>query len=116
MLCSLELEKGGKRVLPELLSEPYPRLERFNTTELDQRDDQLQELRGKIDGVRDNIKQHLAEKRQNEAYCGVCWDRKKSVVLVPCGHLFCAECVERTTNMRCSLCKEPYMNIMKVHI
>eukprot|EP01059_Diplonema_ambulator_P033230 TRINITY_DN685_c3_g1_i1.p1 TRINITY_DN685_c3_g1~~TRINITY_DN685_c3_g1_i1.p1 ORF type:complete len:504 (+),score=57.51 TRINITY_DN685_c3_g1_i1:27-1514(+) len=46
--------------------------------------------------------------------CGVCLDKKKDVVLVPCGHLLCDTCAHEVTE--CPYCRHKIGSRMKVYL
>ena len=46
--------------------------------------------------------------------CDICYDRKKDVALVPCGHCYCNRCV---TNVQiCAICRSSIESYLKLHI
>lgn len=56
---------------------------------------------------------------ENESYvddvtCGICYDKKKQICIVPCGHMLCGECATRLTG-KCFVCKERYTKLVKTY-
>lgn len=60
-----------------------------------------------------------AENVANEAKkawnCGICCERDFSTILVPCGHLLCAECVSSLHRQQCPFCRVRYTATHPVH-
>jgi hypothetical protein len=58
----------------------------------------------------DQITQVAEEVKEDVDYsddvtCTICMTNKKTFVLVPCGHMFCPDCVNRVTN-KCFICRK----------
>jgi len=51
------------------------------------------------------IRAFVAERRAQEGRCGICWEHRKNTVLVPCGHVYCGECVKQLR--LCPECRAP---------
>ena len=48
--------------------------------------------------------------------CTVCYTREVGMVLVPCGHTFCASCAGRAERTRCHSCRARVDSTMRVFI
>lgn len=48
---------------------------------------------------------HTGARRYQQFTCSVCMDRLVDTFLDPCGHLMCEECLVRTRNVSCPLCR-----------
>jgi hypothetical protein len=46
--------------------------------------------------------------------CPVCLDKPRSMACIPCGHLFCTECVKLCGD--CPICRKSIDGAMKVYI
>jgi len=47
--------------------------------------------------------------------CAICMDRKKDIALIPCGHTFCQQCVNRADMKICSICRQPVSSTLRLH-
>lgn len=47
--------------------------------------------------------------------CGVCYDRKISHALVPCGHCFCLVCIE-SSGRCCPICRDVPENLLAIYL
>ena len=54
---------------------------------------------------------------EDSMLCTVCMERGLDVALVPCGHMFCKECVEEWTKQSsgiCPSCNQSFTEVTKV--
>lgn len=77
---------------------------------LEEKEQKISKLEGKVR----KMKQRLESSK-----CAVCIDRTKTVVLLPCRHLFCERCVEvlqgRQENY-CPVCRRDIENTLKIYL
>lgn len=69
------------------------------------------ESKSTVDQLKDSIQQN---KNLNTAQCAICFDSPKATCVLPCGHLYCSECVFKALSSSksssrhagpCSLCR-----------
>lgn len=60
------------------------------------------------------------QKRIEELYlktlCSICFQQEKGVALVPCGHMFCEECINQTYTAVCPVCRRDFTNKVIVYL
>ena len=92
--------------------------------------EQLQTLEGELSGGMARIQEYLRRAQQLELerrlrdemeaeedpFCVVCLDRKKTHILVPCGHqIVCEGCAANCPTQPCPICRVQCQTVMKVH-
>lgn len=53
---------------------------------------------------------------QDSLVCAICLENRVDRVLIPCGHIYCGECVERLPRPSCPLCREHIGSSSTFHI
>eukprot|EP00301_Raphidiophrys_heterophryoidea_P002418 c11125_g1_i2.p1 GENE.c11125_g1_i2~~c11125_g1_i2.p1 ORF type:complete len:1118 (+),score=253.69 c11125_g1_i2:603-3956(+) len=54
-----------------------------------------------------------SEKLKSELTCKICFTNEVNIVIVPCGHLICAECSRGTTQRCCPFCRTAVAQVCK---
>ena len=70
-----------------------------------------------IDGIEKmetiiNKRKKEYQKTKDTMECNICMERKINCVLVPCGHIYCSDCV--VSSNICPHCRTPYTDIQKL--
>ena len=52
----------------------------------------------------------------NKLYCGICNDNEKDIALVPCGHVFCANCLDNTFYAECPVCRRAITSKLSIFL
>uniref|UniRef100_A0A914E193 RING-type domain-containing protein n=1 Tax=Acrobeloides nanus TaxID=290746 RepID=A0A914E193_9BILA len=73
-----------------------------------------------IEDVHEDSKQSSSNKPANQtnSLCCICLDKKKEVLLAPCGHYrYCPTCAQslQDRGLPCSICKQRFYGIIKVY-
>ena len=71
---------------------------------------------------KEELERERQKEREDNALCVICCERRKSVALIPCGHLCLCETDGRTlleegpgnTDPRCPVCREPITSSVRV--
>ncbi|CAH0517173.1 unnamed protein product [Peronospora belbahrii] len=53
---------------------------------------------------------------QDSLVCAVCLENKVNRVLIPCGHIYCAVCVEQLPRLSCPVCRENIISSSVFHV
>ncbi|CAG9326952.1 unnamed protein product [Blepharisma stoltei] len=60
------------------------------------------------------------QKRIEELYlktlCSICYIKEKDTALIPCGHLFCSECLLQTVTAVCPICRRDFRDKLTVFL
>lgn len=80
----------------------------FTPLESPKVEDRIQELNQKM------------QKRIEELYiktlCSICFINEKNLALIPCGHLFCSNCIEKTFTAVCPNCRRDFKDKLLVFL
>ena len=52
-----------------------------------------------------NLKIKNNDCAQNEQNCVICFNKKNNVIIIPCRHMFCDECIKKIDNEKCPICR-----------
>ena len=52
----------------------------------------------------------------NKLYCGICNENEKDIALVPCGHVFCASCLDNTFYAECPVCRRAITSKLSIFL
>jgi hypothetical protein len=56
------------------------------------------------------------EKQPDRAIeCVICMDRIPSISLIPCGHIFCKDCIDCLAKKECPTCKQLFQSTLKLY-
>lgn len=56
------------------------------------------------------------EKQPDRAIeCVICMDRIPSISLIPCGHIFCKDCIDCLSKKECPTCKQLFQSTLKLY-
>ena len=72
--------------------------------------EELQELQGTLMDAMKNVQRSMKEAFETKYDCSICCSKPKSVVVIPCGHFLCRECVERVE--QCPMCRGSIDNVV----
>lgn len=46
--------------------------------------------------------------------CGICLVKEKNMALIPCGHVYCEDCISHTMTAICPYCRREYTDKLVV--
>ena len=58
--------------------------------------------------------QSRVEELYLKTLCSICFNNEKNCALVPCGHLFCKQCMEQTMRAQCPICRKDIVDRLEV--
>lgn len=103
-------------------------LSRFNISLSSEYEELLQEnlrLRQRLEQAEEGrrvasaqIDDAIREKKdaQDSLVCAICLENKVDRVLIPCGHIYCGECVERLPRPSCPICRQHIASSSTFHV
>jgi hypothetical protein len=62
------------------------------------------------------VQKSLQDNLEESKLCGICFENEKSKALVPCGHVFCSDCVIVFGSTNCPICREKITNHIKLFL
>jgi len=93
----------------QLLSQLHPDFKQMTIAE-------LQTFIKKYIPLLQEAQQELQKKEEETQYCVVCWEVKKEVVCVPCGHLlYCRGCAGVMENKPCATCCLQVKGLVRIY-
>ncbi len=68
------------------------------------------------DKVEERLLSYTKLKKKERCTCVACYDEKRCMAYIPCGHLtFCERCVEKAQKKTCAVCSLPSQGIFKIY-
>ena len=83
---------------------------------------QIQTLNSELLARSGNINKAMQEMLKSISYspkkhCTVCYVRERRVCLIPCGHIFCTNCADRSRRSnKCFTCRGTIENMVRIYM
>lgn len=76
-------------------------------------DDKCSELQQQLEASKKKLieVETKAKDEQEKDICGICLDKPKSIVVIPCGHCYCNDC---SKIKRCAICRQDIQQRSKI--
>jgi len=73
----------------------------------------LHELESNLLGSLQNVQKAIASQYENKYDCRVCMVNEKDIVLIPCGHFLCSQCIHKVNE--CPMCRAKIEKTIKLN-